>query len=99
MRRGAGAPGREGVGDGAVGVVVDVDAQLLEDASGLTRARDPGGCEKDLMRLYPRREWGRLPFYFILHGRDVCNAKLPACWECFLADICPKIGVTKVGKS
>jgi len=80
------------VGDNE-GVCVDTHVGRVARRLGLTRAPDPVKVEQDLMRLYPREQWGRLPFYFIMHGREICDAKRPACGECFLADICPKRGV------
>lgn len=80
------------------GVCVDTHVGRVAYRLGLTRAKGPVQAEQDLMRLYPRAEWGDLPFYFIMHGRDVCHAKAPACGECFLADLCPKRGVTARAK-
>lgn len=75
------------------GVCVDTHVGRVARRLGLTRASDPVKVEEDLMRLYPRDAWGKLPFYFILHGRDACDAKKPACGACMLADLCPKRGV------
>jgi len=78
------------------GVCVDTHVGRVSRRLGLARSEDPEKVEADLMRIYPRDEWGELPFYFIMHGRDVCQAKAPACPECPLVDICPKRGVTLV---
>lgn len=75
------------------GVCVDTHVGRVSYRLGLVSGRTPIAAERDLMRVYPRSDWGELPFYFILHGRDVCHAKRPACGECFLADLCPKRGV------
>jgi endonuclease III len=75
------------------GVCVDTHVGRVARRLGLTRGEDAVKVEEDLMRIYPQEEWGHLPFYFILHGRDVCDAKRPACGECFLVDLCPKRGV------
>jgi len=77
------------------GVCVDTHVGRVARRLGLTRAVDAVRVEQDLMRLYPRDHWGVLPFHFIVHGREVCDAKLPACSRCFLADICPKRGVVR----
>lgn len=80
------------VGDNE-GVCVDTHVGRVSYRLGLTRAKGPLRAEQDLMRLYPREEWGELPFYFIMHGRAICHAKKPLCGECLLTDICPKRGV------
>lgn len=77
------------------GICVDTHVGRVSHRLGLTRATDPVKIETDLIRLYPREDWGKLPFYLIMHGRDVCDAKLPACSECLLADLCPRRGVTR----
>lgn len=86
------------VGDANEGVCVDTHVGRVAYRLGLTAAqpKDAVKVEQDLMRAYPREAWGTLPFYFILHGRDVCHAKAPACPECFLADLCPKRGVIAI---
>jgi endonuclease-3 len=76
------------------GICVDTHVGRVARRLGLTRGADPVKVETDLMRLYPRADWGELPFHFIQHGRAVCDAKKPDCGHCILADICPKKGVT-----
>lgn len=86
------------VADANEGVCVDTHVGRIAYRLGLTPAdpKDALKVEQDLMRVYPREAWGQLPFYFIVHGRDVCQAKAPACPDCFLVDFCPKRGVTRI---
>ncbi|HUR68441.1 MAG TPA: endonuclease III [Candidatus Thermoplasmatota archaeon] len=77
------------------GICVDTHVGRVARRLALTRAADPVKVEQDLVRLFPRDEWGELPFYFIMHGRSICDAKRPDCPRCFLADICPKKGVVQ----
>ena len=71
------------------GVVVDTHVRRLSQRLGLTRQSDPAKIERDLVRLVPRADWGRLPHLLIWHGRRVCIARSPRCFECVLADLCP----------
>jgi endonuclease III len=71
------------------GVVVDTHVRRLSQRLGLTREEDPVRIERDLVRLVPRADWGRLPHLLIWHGRRVCVARAPRCEECVLADLCP----------
>jgi len=41
------------------------------------------------MGLFPRDRWTMLAHLLIFHGRRVCDAKVPRCGECALADVCP----------
>jgi endonuclease-3 len=77
------------------GICVDTHVKRVAYRLGLTREEDPDKVEQDLMKVYPKEAYEEVPFYFISHGRAVCNAKRPACSRCFLADICPKRGVTE----
>jgi endonuclease III len=45
-----------------------------------------------------RRWWPIINLYLVTWGQNVCRPVYPLCPQCVLADICPKIGVTKVGK-
>jgi endonuclease-3 len=75
---------------GAVqGIVVDTHVRRLSQRLGLTRHDDPARIERDLQRIVPRADWGRLPHLLIWHGRRVCDARSPRCGECVLADLCP----------
>lgn len=76
------------------GVCVDTHVGRVARRTGLTASADPVKVEADLMRLYAPEAWEQVPFAFIRHGREVCDAKKPRCGECFLADVCPKKGVS-----
>jgi endonuclease-3 len=71
------------------GVTVDTHVTRLSGLLGLSREADPVKIEEDLMRLYPREDWGLLSHLLIFHGRQVCIARRPRCGECVLAPLCP----------
>jgi endonuclease-3 len=71
------------------GIVVDTHVRRLSQRLGFTRHDDPVKIERDLVRLVPRREWGRFPHLLIWHGRRVCVARQPRCADCVLLDLCP----------
>ena len=71
------------------GIVVDTHVRRLSQRLGLTRQSDPAKIERDLVRVVPRADWARLPHLLIWHGRRVCIARSPRCFECVLADLCP----------
>jgi endonuclease III len=71
------------------GVVVDTHVRRLSQRLGLTRQHDPVKIERELRRVVPRADWGRFPHLLIWHGRRVCIARSPRCFECVLADLCP----------
>lgn len=71
------------------GVTVDTHVTRLSGLLGLSRNTDPVKIEDELMRLYPREDWGLLSHLLIFHGRQVCIARRPKCGECVLAQLCP----------
>jgi len=79
----------------AEGVVVDTHVARLSRRMGLTRQRTPEKIEQALMKLVPRADWIDFSHLLIWHGRKRCNARRPDCIQCEVADLCPKIGVSK----
>lgn len=71
------------------GVVVDTHVGRISRLLGLTDQKDPVKVERDLMPLFPRKDWALLAHLLISHGRAVCIARRPSCGDCVLADICP----------
>jgi len=57
------------------GIAVDTHVIRLAQKFGLTKETDPLKIERDLMEIYPKKEWGRLTNYFIEYGRRYCPAK------------------------
>lgn len=76
------------------GVVVDTHVGRLARRLGWSRHADPEKLERDLNALVPRDEWVFAGHALILHGRRVCSSRTPRCGSCFLAGLCPKVGVT-----
>ena len=75
------------------GVVVDTHVGRLSRRMGLTEETDAVKVEQDLMQLIPQEEWIGFSHRMILHGRQVCSARKPACERCTLKKICPQVGV------
>jgi endonuclease-3 len=72
------------------GIVVDTHVRRLSQRLGLTKREDPVKIELDLVKLVPRKDWGRFPHLLIWHGRRICDARKPRCEDCPLAEsLCP----------
>ena len=71
------------------GVVVDTHMIRLSGRLGLSRQEDPIQIEQDLMKLVPAKDWIFFSQSMVLHGRYICVARSPRCWECELVKICP----------
>lgn len=75
------------------GLAVDTHVRRLSFRLGLTASQDVKVIEKDLMPLFPRKDWGEVNHLLVFFGRDVCQARKPRCPACELADICPRRGL------
>lgn len=71
------------------GIAVDTHVRRLSQRLGLTKNNNPEKIEKDLMRLVPKKDWFKLTYLLIDHGRTICTAKDPRCDLCPLNDMCP----------
>lgn len=71
------------------GIAVDTHVQRLSQRLGLSKNSDPVKIEKDLMALVSQKDWFRLTYLLIDHGRAICTAKDPRCNLCPLKDLCP----------
>ncbi len=71
------------------GIVVDTHVKRLAHRLGLSEETSPDRIEQDLMRLVPKDRWTLFSHQLILHGRQVCTARKPACRRCPLESLCP----------
>jgi endonuclease-3 len=71
------------------GVTVDTHVTRISGLLGLSRGTDAVKIEEELMKLYPKDDWGLLSHLMISHGRQVCIARRPKCGDCVLAQLCP----------
>lgn len=71
------------------GVVVDTHVKRISTLLGLTKEETPEKIENDLMKLFPKKDWGMLSHLMIFLGRRTCIARRPQCDLCVLIDLCP----------
>ena len=71
------------------GIVVDTHVTRLSNRLALTTDTDAVKIEQALIPLFPREHWTMLSHLLIEHGRQVCDARVPRCGACILADVCP----------
>lgn len=78
------------------GIAVDTHVYRIATRLGLTSAKDPLAAEQDLLALIPSELWKPVNHQWVLFGRQVCDAKKPACsggaQPCPLQDLCPSFG-------
>ena len=77
--------------DPDAGIAVDTHVGRVAVRLGLTDygSKEAEKIERDLMELVPKELWFRVPYLFIEHGRQTCDAKRPLCEECPVEPLCP----------
>jgi endonuclease-3 len=64
-----------GIAYGVVeGIAVDTHVRRLSGLLGLTKSKNPIIIERDLMKLIPRKDWGKISYLLIEYGRKYCKA-------------------------
>jgi endonuclease-3 len=58
-----------------VGIPVDTHVKRLVGILELSNETDPVKIERDLMELFPGKEWGKISYELIEYGRKYCPAK------------------------
>ncbi|MFP4367113.1 MAG: endonuclease III [Bacteroidales bacterium] len=70
-------------------IAVDTHVQRVSARIGLTRnAKTPLQTEAQLVRHIPEDLLSRAHHWLILHGRYVCLARKPKCYECGIREYC-----------
>ena len=69
-------------------MAVDTHIFRVGNRTGLAPGKTPLAVEQLLLRRVPERYLVHAHHWLILHGRYVCLARKPRCWECAVADCC-----------
>jgi endonuclease-3 len=74
---------------GVPAVVVDTHVKRVSRRLGLVDTDDPDKIETALQRVLPKDSWTRGSHQLLLHGRHICQARVPKCHQCRLYALCP----------
>jgi endonuclease-3 len=80
-------------------ICVDTHVHRISNRLGWVSTRTPEETEHALYAAADRRWWPVINLYLVTWGQNVCRPVYPLCGTCVLFDLCPRIGVTRVGKS
>lgn len=69
---------------------VDTHVIRVTNRLGLVKTKDPVIIEKELEKIFKKRDWIRKHQQLVLFGRYYCKAKNPDCQNCKLMNICLK---------
>ena len=79
-------------------ICVDTHVHRISNRLGWVTTGLPEQTEQALYRTIDQRWWPYINLYLVTWGQNVCRPVYPLCPQCVLVDICPKLGVTRVGK-
>ena len=80
-------------------ICVDTHVHRISNRLGWTATRTPEETELALYKAAHRKWWPVINLYLVTWGQNVCRPVYPLCGECVLVDLCPRLGVHKVGKT
>ncbi len=69
-------------------MAVDTHIFRLGNRTGLAPGKTPMAVELKLLERIPAEFMEHAHHWLILHGRYVCQARQPLCWQCALAPVC-----------
>jgi endonuclease III len=79
-------------------ICVDTHVHRISNRLGWVATRTPEETERALYAVAARRWWPIINLYLVTWGQNVCRPVYPLCAACAIADLCPRTGVTRVGK-
>jgi endonuclease III len=69
-------------------MAVDTHIFRMGNRTGLAPGKTPYDVEMGLLQRIPPAYWVDAHHWLILHGRYVCQARKPLCWQCAVAAYC-----------
>ena len=69
-------------------MAVDTHIFRVGNRTGMAKGKTPLAVEKQLMKRIPAEYAVDSHHWLILHGRYVCQARKPLCYQCAVADCC-----------
>jgi endonuclease-3 len=69
-------------------MAVDTHIFRVSNRTGLAPGKNPMEVEQLLMKRVPKEFMAHAHHWLILHGRYVCVARTPRCWECAVIQYC-----------
>jgi endonuclease III len=79
-------------------ICVDTHVHRISNRLGWVRTKTPEETEHALYEVADRRWWPLINLYLVTWGQNVCRPVYPLCGSCAIADLCPRIAVTRIGK-
>lgn len=69
-------------------IAVDTHIFRVCNRTGLAPGKTPLAVEKTLLKVVPKKYLKNAHHWLVLHGRYICLARKPKCFECIIQDLC-----------
>ena len=79
-------------------ICVDTHVHRISNRLGWVKTRTPEETEQALYTATHKKWWPIINLYLVTWGQNICRPLFPLCGGCVVSDLCPKIGVTRVGR-
>ncbi len=76
-------------------ICVDTHVHRISNRIGYVRTKTPDQTEAALRAKLPRRHWIHYNELLVAFGQVICRPVSPFCSKCPVADMCPRVGVSK----
>jgi len=80
-------------------ICVDTHVHRISNRLGWVKTHLPDETEQALYESTEARWWPTINLYLVTWGQNVCRPVYPRCGECVIAKWCPRVGVTKRGRT
>ena len=83
----------QAVGFGRSAIAVDTHVYRVSHRLGLVspKANTPAKVEEELKKYIPEEDRADAHHWLLLHGRYICQSRMPRCGECPFDGFCPKL--------
>jgi len=69
-------------------IAVDTHIFRVANRTGLASGKTPRSVEDQLQEIIPKPYLKEAHHWLVLHGRYVCTARKPKCYQCIIASLC-----------
>lgn len=84
-----------GLGFGIPAICVDTHVHRIANRLGLVGTPTPETTERALAKVLPQDLWVPINDLLVTFGQNQCHPTSPRCSSCPVADLCPRVGVTR----
>ena len=80
-------------------ICVDTHVHRIANRLGWVGTKTPEQTEQALYRDAKKHWWDDINLYLVTWGQRICRPVYPLCGACAVADVCPRVGVTREGRA